>query len=191
MSYVDCFSLSWFFNHIELTRGYLSGRSRRTYDRWKGRWYSTSYTRGRSCRVDSHNSQPKLIALSSQVLRNIGTVKHADTTGFPNIGGLAKQMISQGVRYVVIYPTCILTSQQTKFLDLDHSVYEVAFWDPTPTEKLARTSRAPSCPGFIDVVVRSLEIFGFRASAIRSCSPNFFSILQINRTTTHYYCIKG
>ena len=31
------------------------------------------------------------------------------------------------------------------------SVYEVAFWDPTPTSKLARTSRAPSCPDFIDV----------------------------------------
>lgn len=31
-------------------------------------------------------------------------------------------------------------------------VYEVAFWDPTPTAQLARTSRAPSCPEFIDVV---------------------------------------
>lgn len=32
------------------------------------------------------------------------------------------------------------------------SVYEVAFWDPTPDKQLARTSRAPSCPDFIDVV---------------------------------------
>ncbi|KAJ7450467.1 FAD binding domain-containing protein [Mycena latifolia] len=31
-------------------------------------------------------------------------------------------------------------------------VYEVAFWDPTVTEKLARTSRVPSCPDFVDVV---------------------------------------
>jgi hypothetical protein len=31
-------------------------------------------------------------------------------------------------------------------------VYEVAFWDPTATEKLARTSRAPSCPDFVNVV---------------------------------------
>lgn len=44
-------------------------------------------------------------------------------------GGLAKRMISQGVR-----------------------VYEVTFWDPTPDSKLERTSRAPSCPEFIDVV---------------------------------------
>ncbi|KAJ7452034.1 hypothetical protein B0H11DRAFT_1927476 [Mycena galericulata] len=43
--------------------------------------------------------------------------------------GVAKKMISQGMR-----------------------VYEVAFWDPTPTEKLARTSHAPSCPDFVDVV---------------------------------------
>lgn len=31
-------------------------------------------------------------------------------------------------------------------------VYEVVFWDPTETSQLARTSRAPSCPEFIDVV---------------------------------------
>ena len=30
-------------------------------------------------------------------------------------------------------------------------VYEVAFWDPTETSPLERTSRAPSCPDFIDV----------------------------------------
>jgi hypothetical protein len=42
---------------------------------------------------------------------------------------VAKKLIVQGVR-----------------------VYEVAFWDPTATEKLARTSRAPSCPDFVDVV---------------------------------------
>ncbi|KAF7322151.1 Phenol 2-monooxygenase [Mycena kentingensis (nom. inval.)] len=71
-----------------------------------------------------------------EVLRNIGGVSTAPIPGGPipgqpplGGGGLAKKMISQGVR-----------------------VYEVAFWDPTPTEKLARTSRAPSCPEFIDVV---------------------------------------
>jgi len=31
-------------------------------------------------------------------------------------------------------------------------VYEVGFWDPTEEKQLARTSRAPSCPDFIDVV---------------------------------------
>ena len=31
-------------------------------------------------------------------------------------------------------------------------VYEVVFWDPTANKQLARTSRAPSCPEFIDVV---------------------------------------
>ncbi|EGG09012.1 uncharacterized protein MELLADRAFT_115864 [Melampsora larici-populina 98AG31] len=42
--------------------------------------------------------------------------------------GLAKQLIGVGVK-----------------------VYEVAFWDPTPTKALARTSKARSCPDFIDV----------------------------------------
>ncbi|SDA03041.1 BZ3500_MvSof-1268-A1-R1_Chr11-1g03273 [Microbotryum saponariae] len=60
-----------------------------------------------------------------EVLRNIGSVK-GKTVG---MAGLAKRMIADGVR-----------------------VYEVAFWDPTETEQLARTSRAPSCPEFIDVV---------------------------------------
>ncbi|KAF7315925.1 Phenol 2-monooxygenase [Mycena indigotica] len=76
--------------------------------------------------------QPRTI----EVLRNIGGVSTAPIPGGPVVGqppigggGLAKRMISQGVR-----------------------VYEVAFWDPTPTQKLARTSRAPSCPEFIDVV---------------------------------------
>ncbi|KAJ7502456.1 phenol 2-monooxygenase [Mycena galericulata] len=76
--------------------------------------------------------QPRTI----EVLRNIGGVSTAPVPGgrIPGEspisgGGVAKKMISQGVR-----------------------VYEVAFWDPTPTEKLARTSRAPSCPDFVDVV---------------------------------------
>ncbi|SGZ32377.1 BQ5605_C040g11865 [Microbotryum silenes-dioicae] len=60
-----------------------------------------------------------------EVLRNIGSVKGKT----PGKAGLAKRMIADGVR-----------------------VYEVAFWDPTETEQLARTSRAPSCPEFIDVV---------------------------------------
>ncbi|KAI5477274.1 phenol 2-monooxygenase [Pseudohyphozyma bogoriensis] len=69
-----------------------------------------------------------------EVLRNIGSVGLKDAEGFPSsgrppvTGGLAKRMVAQGVR-----------------------VYEVAFWDPTETEQLARTSRAPSCPDFIDV----------------------------------------
>ncbi|KAJ7467058.1 phenol 2-monooxygenase [Mycena latifolia] len=76
--------------------------------------------------------QPRTI----EVLRNIGGVSTAPVPGGPipgqspiGGGGVAKKMISQGVR-----------------------VYEVAFWDPTATEKLARTSRAPSCPEFVDVV---------------------------------------
>ncbi|KAJ7092090.1 phenol 2-monooxygenase [Mycena belliarum] len=76
--------------------------------------------------------QPRTI----EVLRNIGGVSTAPVPGGPITGqspigggGIAKKMIGQGVR-----------------------VYQVAFWDPTPTEKLARTSRAPSCPEFIDVV---------------------------------------
>ncbi|KAJ7678679.1 phenol 2-monooxygenase [Mycena rosella] len=76
--------------------------------------------------------QPRTI----EVLRNIGGVSTAPVPGGPiprqsplGGGGVAKKMISQGVR-----------------------VYEVAFWDPTATEKLARTSRAPSCPDFVDVV---------------------------------------
>ncbi|GAA6038259.1 hypothetical protein JCM8097_003909 [Rhodosporidiobolus ruineniae] len=59
-----------------------------------------------------------------EVLRNIGAVPYEEGKA-----GLAKRMINQGVR-----------------------VYEVAFWDPTPDKPLARTSRAPSCPDFIDVV---------------------------------------
>ncbi|KAL8290074.1 hypothetical protein RQP46_003013 [Phenoliferia psychrophenolica] len=58
-----------------------------------------------------------------EVLRNIGGLPIEEGKA-----GLAKRMVSQGVR-----------------------VYEVAFYDPTPTAKLARTSRAPSCPDFIDV----------------------------------------
>ncbi|KAJ7233893.1 phenol 2-monooxygenase [Mycena rebaudengoi] len=76
--------------------------------------------------------QPRTI----EVLRNIGGIKTGPvpggrTPGDPPIGGggVAKKLIVQGVR-----------------------VYEVAFWDPTATEKLARTSRAPSCPDFVDVV---------------------------------------
>ncbi|TFL03010.1 phenol 2-monooxygenase [Pterulicium gracile] len=76
--------------------------------------------------------QPRTI----EVLRNIGGVGILDNPGDLASGGspfkgagVAKKMISQGVR-----------------------VYEVAFWDPTDTEKLARTSRAASCPDFIDVV---------------------------------------
>ncbi|KAG0148048.1 hypothetical protein CROQUDRAFT_42017 [Cronartium quercuum f. sp. fusiforme G11] len=42
--------------------------------------------------------------------------------------GVAKQLISLGVR-----------------------VYKVAFWDPTPSLALARTSQARSCPDFVDV----------------------------------------
>lgn len=80
-------------------------------------------------------------------MRNIGGVKpKGGRPGAVPVAGLAKRIISEGVR-----------------------VYEVAFWDPTPTEgellplqalpstantslALARTSRAPSCPEFIDVV---------------------------------------
>lgn len=70
-------------------------------------------------------------------MRNIGGVKLQDKSngdlaagnGIFNGAGLAKRMISQGVR-----------------------VYEVVFWDPTADKQLARTSRAPSCPSFIDVV---------------------------------------
>ncbi|GAA5973223.1 hypothetical protein JCM11641_006331 [Rhodosporidiobolus odoratus] len=58
-----------------------------------------------------------------EVLRNIGAVPYEEGKA-----GLAKRMINQGVR-----------------------VYEVAFWDPTEDEQLARTSRAPSCPDFIDI----------------------------------------
>ena len=73
-----------------------------------------------------------------QVLRNIAGInpttnerhafEHGKNTVFAGAGP-AKEMINQGVR-----------------------VYEVAFWDPTSTEKLARTSRAASCPDFVDVV---------------------------------------
>ncbi|GAA6062229.1 hypothetical protein JCM10212_000808 [Sporobolomyces blumeae] len=59
-----------------------------------------------------------------EVLRNIGGVFYEEGKA-----SLAKRMINQGVR-----------------------VYEVAFWDPTDDKPLARTSRAPSCPDFIDVV---------------------------------------
>ncbi|CAK5281204.1 unnamed protein product [Mycena citricolor] len=77
--------------------------------------------------------QPRTI----EVLRNIGSLARSPPPGGPLPGhsgltaggGLAKKMISQGVR-----------------------VYEVAFWDPTPTAPLARTSRAPSCPDIVDVV---------------------------------------
>ncbi|KAH8929493.1 phenol 2-monooxygenase [Atractiella rhizophila] len=75
--------------------------------------------------------QPRTI----EVLRNIGSVAPEDEPGEVASGraplkggGLAKELISQGVR-----------------------VYEVSFWDPTEKEELARTSRAPSCPDFVDV----------------------------------------
>ncbi|GAA5903543.1 hypothetical protein JCM8208_003620 [Rhodotorula glutinis] len=58
-----------------------------------------------------------------EVLRNIGGVHYEEGKA-----SLAKRMINQGVR-----------------------VQEVSFWDPSPTAQLARTSRAPSCPDFIDV----------------------------------------
>jgi hypothetical protein len=59
--------------------------------------------------------------------------------------GLAKAMVSQGVRVYEV--SCIVLRRRCILM-----WYQVAFWDPTPTEKLARTSRAPSCPEFIDVV---------------------------------------
>ena len=59
-----------------------------------------------------------------EVLRNIGSVKIEEGKAV-----FEQRLIDQGVR-----------------------VYSVAFWDPTETEQLARTSRAPSCPDFIDVV---------------------------------------
>ncbi|GAA5935296.1 hypothetical protein JCM1841_006699 [Sporobolomyces salmonicolor] len=58
-----------------------------------------------------------------EVLRNIGGVFYEEGKA-----SLAKRMINEGVR-----------------------VYEVAFWDPTEDKPLARTSRAPSCPDFIDI----------------------------------------
>ncbi|KAJ3337329.1 hypothetical protein HDU93_001234 [Gonapodya sp. JEL0774] len=58
-----------------------------------------------------------------EVLRNIGGVQPEEASA-----SLAKRMIKQGVR-----------------------VYEGAFWDPTPDQQLARTSRVRSCPDFIDV----------------------------------------
>ncbi|GJN93539.1 hypothetical protein Rhopal_006596-T1 [Rhodotorula paludigena] len=58
-----------------------------------------------------------------EVLRNIHAVPYEEGKA-----GLAKRMINQGVR-----------------------VQEVSFWDPTEDKELARTSRAPSCPDFIDV----------------------------------------
>ncbi|BGP57604.1 hypothetical protein JCM8202_000510 [Rhodotorula sphaerocarpa] len=64
--------------------------------------------------------QPRTI----EVLRNIGAVPYEEGRA-----GLAKRMISQGVR-----------------------VQEVSFWDPGNDKQLVRTSRAPSCPDFIDVV---------------------------------------
>lgn len=81
---------------------------------------------------------PPSDCLLLQVLRNIAGInpttnerhafEHGKNTVFAGAGP-AKEMINQGVR-----------------------VYEVAFWDPTSTEKLARTSRAASCPDFVDVV---------------------------------------
>jgi len=77
--------------------------------------------------------QPRTI----EVLRNIGGAKphtakadiESNRAPFHG-GGIAKRMIADGVR-----------------------VYEVAFWDPTETQQLARTSRAASCPeNAVDVV---------------------------------------
>ncbi|KAJ7701168.1 phenol 2-monooxygenase [Mycena rosella] len=75
--------------------------------------------------------QPRTI----EVLRNIGGVSTVPVPGGPIPGqsllggcGIAEKIISQGARF-----------------------YDAAFWDPTPTKKLARTSRAPSCPDFVDV----------------------------------------
>lgn len=52
------------------------------------------------------------------------------------------------------------------------SVYEVAFWDPTDDQPLARTSRAPSCPDFIEWVwINFLSIDHFFLSSLtQSCS---------------------
>lgn len=59
-----------------------------------------------------------------EVLRNIGAVPYEEGKA-----GLAKRLINQGVR-----------------------VQEVSFWDPGHDKELVRTSRASSCPDFIDVV---------------------------------------
>lgn len=74
-------------------------------------------------------------SLTVQVLRNIGGVDEFDepgdiATGRPPYSGhtMVENMLRSSVK-----------------------VYQVAFWDPTETEELARTSRAPSCPDFIDV----------------------------------------
>lgn len=74
-------------------------------------------------------------SLTRQVLRNIGGVDEFDepgdiATGRPPYSGhtMVENMLRSSVK-----------------------VFQVAFWDPTDSEELARTSRAPSCPDFIDV----------------------------------------
>lgn len=66
--------------------------------------------------------------------------------------GLAKQLIGAGVRvYEVAFwvgpPAPLLILYQSSQLTCTPSISQ----DPTPTEALARTSRARSCPDFIDV----------------------------------------
>ncbi|KNE91014.1 hypothetical protein PSTG_15578 [Puccinia striiformis f. sp. tritici PST-78] len=74
-----------------------------------------------------------------EVLRNIGPWIPPKNSSSPELHlagpssgnstlGIAKNLVARGVR-----------------------VYEVSFWDPTPDKQLARTSRARSCPDFIDV----------------------------------------
>ena len=63
-------------------------------------------------------------------------------------------MINQGVRCVPLPPSQVSSIRASSVADpasLSCSVQEVSFWDPSPTAQLARTSRAPSCPDFIDV----------------------------------------
>lgn len=84
-----------------------------------------------------------------EVLRNIGGVFYEEGKA-----SLAKRMINQGVRYAYFFFCFVLSSLVAtgsfRLVVLLNSVYEVAFWDPTDDKPLARTSRAPSCPDFIE-----------------------------------------
>lgn len=96
-----------------------------------------------------------------QVLRNIGGINEdtAQTQGFKHgknqlfAGpGIAKTMINQGVRVYEVAFWVSLPERRSDVLLEARLMSISSAQDPTATEKLARTSRAASCPDFVDVV---------------------------------------
>lgn len=98
------------------------------------------------------------VRIFRQVLRNIAGARPHVTAAdkvsgrAPFYGSMAKRLINQGVRvYEVAFWVRLCRIDKFPQKSNSSSLSTFMHQDPTETTKLARTSRAASCPGFIDV----------------------------------------